>query len=592
MFGLDWATSERRYRVVVDRDLVIPLSDGTELVGDVFRPDTSEAVPVIAGFHPYNNEFQTSPVFPEGFSLQRGWMESGDPTFFARRGYAHGIFNVRGTGKSGGWYQAMGPQESADVAEAIGWLAAQEWSTGDVGLFGISYFAWLQIQTAMREPPALRAIFAPFGATDFYRDFLYHGGILSYRFLVGWKDKLDGLRYRSWYAARHGHEAFSRAAAAALEDDEIAAVPELVAALRDPIGSNALVADVVLCPLDTDWWEERRVDYSHTGVPAYLGACWGLNGLHLPAAFRSFERWEGPRVLLVGPDVYLDRPLYQLQYESLRWFDHWLKGIDTGMLREPPVRLFVAGTGRWRTADRWPLPETRWTPFYLHSGGLLSEHDTFASDTATSFEDSPFVHGAGRFATPELVEETELLGPAVMDLYLSTTDSDALVMVAIFVVDVDGGEREISRGWLRASQRALCPRRSRPWAPYHLHEQRQPLVDGEIFRLQVEIAGVSARLHPGQRLAVVLKLADDEPPPDPLRATGFGHLQRQAAALVRIHHDEEHASALVLPVVEGNVLGTFISGGRLPRGPKPIPTAKIVKLKSTSAPGPGPAGDG
>ncbi|MGH9296596.1 MAG: CocE/NonD family hydrolase, partial [Acidimicrobiales bacterium] len=298
MFSTTWSASERRYKVRVERDVAIPVAPGVELVGDLFLPETDEPVPVIAGFHPYNNEFQTAPLMPAGFSLQRGWMESGDPYFFARRGYAHGIFNVRGTGKSTGLYQAMGPRESADVAEAVSWLASQQWSTGNVGLFGISYFAWLEIQTAMLEPPALKAIFAPFGATDFYRDFLYHGGILSYRFLLGWKDKLDGLSYESWYLERHGKEEFEAALRAALADDEIAAVPGLVAALSHPEGANALVADVVLNPLDTEWWDERRVDYLHTSVPAYLGACWGLNGLHLPAAFRSFEAWKGPKRLL------------------------------------------------------------------------------------------------------------------------------------------------------------------------------------------------------------------------------------------------------------------------------------------------------
>jgi uncharacterized protein len=161
MFGRDWATSPRRYAVLAERDVRIPLPDGTILVGDVFRPDTSEPVPVIAGFHPYNNEFQTGPIRPEGFSIQRGWIEAGDPYFFARRGYAHGIFNVRGTGKSTGLYQAMGPLEAADVAHAVGWLAERPWCTGTVGLFGISYFAWLQIQVAMLAPVArgdLRAV--------------------------------------------------------------------------------------------------------------------------------------------------------------------------------------------------------------------------------------------------------------------------------------------------------------------------------------------------------------------------------------------------------------------------------------------------
>ena len=583
MYGSDWRTSPRRFEVVVERDVAIPLSSGDELVGDLFRPDTDEPVPVVAGFHPYNNEFQTAPITPEGFSLQRGWMESGDPYFLARRGYAHGVFNVRGTGKSTGWYQLMGPREAADVAEAVEWLAGREWSGGSVGLFGISYFAWLQLQVAQLAPPSLKAIFAPFGATDFYRDFLYHGGILSYRFLLGWKDKLDGLRYKSWYEERHGHEAFEQALDRALGDDELAAVPGLVAALSHPVGSNALVADVVLSPFDDDFWAERRVSYAETSVPAYLGACWGLNGLHLPAAFRSFARWKGPSRLLVGPDVYLDRPFYQLQYETLRFFDHFLVGNDTGLMDEPRATLFVGRTGRWRRSDVWPLPETRWTPFYLHEGAVLSEREPPNDMPAsTSFEDSPFLHGEATFTTPRFVEETEILGPSSVVLHLSTTDKDALVFVSLFAVDREDDEQELARGWLRASQAEPDTEHSTEIAPRHLHRRRNPLEPGRVYRLEVEISGVSARFEPGERLGLRIKLADDEPPPDPLRATGFGHLCRQTASRCTIHHDDRHPSAVLLPVTDGNVLGTFLSGGELPVGNGPIPTAKITRVKRPS----------
>ncbi len=580
MFGPDWTLSPRRYDVATDADVRIPLPDGNSLAGFIVRPVTAEPVPVIAGFHPYSNEFQTGPLMPEGFSRQRGWMESGDPAFFARRGYAHGVFNVRGTGQSSGYYQAMGPLEARDAASAVQWLAGQPWCSGAVGTFGISYFAWLQVQTAMLRPPGLRCIFAPFGATDFYRDFLYHGGILSYRFLTGWRHNLDGLRYRSWFADRHGEPAFSAAVAQALADDEIAAVPELVACLRSPTGPAAFVTDIVLARFDTDFWAERRVSYADTSVPAYLGACWGLDGLHLAGALRSYSSWQGPRKLIVGPDVYLDRPLYQLQYEALRWFDHWLKGNDTGLLDEPSARFFLAG--RWREAQSWPLPSTRWTPFYLHGSGLLSEHEFFLADSSSAFEDSPFRHGSLAFLSPPLVEETELLGPAVLDVYVSSTDSDALLMVSVLGVDPDGTEQHLARGWLRASQAAEGPG-SRPWAPHHEHLGRAPLAPGEVRRLRIGFAGLGACLRPGQRIGLRIKAADDEDPPDPLRAVAYGHVCRQNVALITVHHRDEHPSALYLPVTAGNILGTFLSGGHLPPVAGPIPYAKIQRQKGDSA---------
>jgi hypothetical protein len=580
VFGRDWALSPRRFGVRADRGVRIPLPDGEVLVGDVFRPDTAGPVPVIAGFHPYNNEFQAEPIMPTGFSVQRGWLESGDPYFFARRGYAHAVVNVRGTGKSTGLYQAMGPLEARDVAHAVEWLAEQSWCTGKVGLFGISYFAWLQIQAAMLAPPSLAAIFAPFGATDFYRDFLYHGGIFSWRFLSHWKDKFDGLRYESWYRARHGDDAYQAAIAAALADEEIAALPPIAACLANPAGANAFVTDIVLARTDSEFFAERRVDYTSTSVPGYFGACWGLHGLHLPGAFRSFGHWQGPKKLLVGPPLYLDRPFYQLHHEALRWFDHWLKGNDTGFLGEAPVRLFVPGTGQWREAADWPLPQTRWTEFYLHSGGLLSEHDSWPADRATVLQDSPFAHGEAVFRTPPLVETTEIIGPMVLQLFASTTDTDALFFVTVSAEDAGGPATELTRGWLRASQAATDPARSLPWLPYHRHDRREPVQPGQVRRYDIPIVPAACRLLPGQRLRLRIKAADDEPPADMVLGTALGHVSRQGAALITVHHGEDHPSALLVPVTSGNLLGTFVSGGVLSATAETVPAAKIARQKA------------
>ncbi|HWG60419.1 MAG TPA: CocE/NonD family hydrolase [Streptosporangiaceae bacterium] len=580
MFATRWALSPREYEVDVHEDVAVPLPDGTELVGRLYRPATSSPVPLILGFHPYSNEFQSGPVYPAGFGLQRGWMESGDPVFYARRGYAHGIFNVRGTGKSGGTFDFMGPQEADDVVNAIEWLAAREWCDGNVGMFGVSYFSRVALQAADRRPPSLKAIFAPFGLTDIYRDLVYHGGILSHGFVSGWRDKLDGLRYQSIFRRLHGDQAYERARAQALADDELMAVPALRDALENPTGPrNEFLADLLLERLDGDLYAGRRLGYENADVPAFLGACWGLYGLQLPAAFRNFERWKGPKKLLIGPPYYLDRPLYQLQYESLRWFDHWLKGNDTGFLAEPAVRLFMSDTGGWKEADCWPLPQTRWTSFYLHEDGLLSEHEMWDWETASGFVDSPFAHGGLTFLTPELIERTEVIGPAVLDLQLSTSDSDVLVFASLFALRRDGSEEELSRGWLRGSQRAPDTGRSRPFAPEHLHQRRDPLVPGQIYRLEVAIAPFGRALLPGERLGLRIKAADDEPRPDPLRATGFGHVSRQTAARVTVHHSPQRPSCLLVPVVSGNYVGTYLSGGRLEM-PGPLPLAKIQRLKA------------
>ncbi|HEY3752083.1 MAG TPA: CocE/NonD family hydrolase [Pseudonocardiaceae bacterium] len=579
MFGKNWELSARRFDVVVEEDFEVPLADGNVLVGRMFRPVTDEPVPLLVGFHPYNNEFQFGPIKPVGFGLQRGWMEAGDPYFFARRGYAHGVFNVRGTGKSSGEFQFMGPTEADDAAEAIGWLAGQSWCTGNVGLFGVSYFSRLAIHVAMREPPALKAIFAPYGLTDIYRDLAYHGGILSYGFLVGWREKLDALRYSSLVRDRVGEEAYRAGVAALLQDDDVCAVPPLKAALENP-GSrhNAFLVDILLNAQDSEFFAQRRVDYRATSVPAFFGACWGIYGLQLTSAFRNWEKWRGPKKLMIGPALYLDRPLYQLQYHSLRWFDHWLLGNDTGFMDEDAVELFMPGLGAWQTATEWPLPETKWTPFYLHDEALLSEHELWDHETSTSFADSPFHRGNATFLSPKLMEKTDLLGPAVFEGHISTSDTEALLFVSMFVLRTDGTEEELSRGWLRASQRALDEEGSEPWLPRHLHASREPLTPGEVYAVKVALAPMAREVQIGERIGLRVKLADDEKPMDPLRATSFGHIHRQTAARLTVHHSPDRASCVLLPITAGNRIGTYLSDGVL-EPPGPIPVAKIQGLK-------------
>ena len=126
---------------------------------------------------------------------------------------------------------------------------------------------------------------------------------------------------------------------------------------------------------------------------------------------------------------------FQFQFEALRWFDHWLKGIDTGFMKEPPVKLFVMGTNQWREAEHWPLPETKWMPFYLHEDKLLSEHEHWPNEACDSFEDSPWQRGSLEYYSPSLVEDTEVIGPIVLNLYASTTDEEVLWLGSLRAID-------------------------------------------------------------------------------------------------------------------------------------------------------------
>ena len=562
MFTRTWSISERKYDVAVDRDVIVEMSDGVKLSGDIYRPEASGRFPVILGISPYNKHLQSPPMRPVGFTPPRGFMESGDPNYFVRRGYVHANFNVRGTGYSEGYYQFNGALEVEDVAELIAWLAEQPWSDGNVGMFGVSYFAKLAKGVATRGAPQLKAIFAPYSANDWYRHVWYHGGILTGRFISHWRFSAHRLRYRSVIREEEGEDAFQQALDAARRDDELMAVPALREALMNPEpDANALLVDILLHPLDGPWWHERYVDGEPGDVPAYLGACWGNYALHLPGAFDAWRTWRGAKKLLIGPGVYLDRPLYQLQAEAVRWFDHWLKGVDTGIMNEPPIRCFIPPQGEWRALEDWPPPEARWMEFYLHERGVLSEHEHWPNEGVDNLDESPFEHGELTYDTPPLVEPTEILGPSVLTLFISCTGTDALIHATLLVIDAEGGERELTRGWLRASQRKLDLEASTRWEPVLAHTEREPLTPGKIYELKIPIVATGRLVRAGERIALRIKGADDEPATSGLEGIARNHLTVTRPIRVTVHRNAEYPSRLDLPITRGNVIGTFFSGG-------------------------------
>jgi len=262
--------------------------------------------------------------------------------------------------------------------------------------------------------------------------------------------------------------AFNQKIEEALQDPEINIHPELVAVLNNPDeGGNMVIAEYLVNYLDTEHYKEKSVRNTPAQIPGYFGGCWGMHSLHLPGDIQSFENWAGPRRLTIGPPYYLDRPVYQYADESLRWFDHWLKGVDTGIMDEPPVQLFIQNTGEWKQAEEWPLPETKWTEFYLHKDGLLSEHEFWPDETASTFVESPAEHGDVSFRTPMMVENTEVCGPLVLNIHASTSDTEVLWFVTLFQVDEAGKEQTLTARLAAAApwwRPACCSRRAIGWA--------------------------------------------------------------------------------------------------------------------------------
>ncbi len=564
MFTRNWRTSPRRYEVRIDGDLKIPVSDGVRLDGDLFRPSGPGRFPALLGVHAYDKAMQSTPSRSKAPTVTNGQAEAGDPRFYARRGYAHAIVNVRGTGASEGQYSNYSPREAQDVAEAIEWLAAQPWCDGRVGMFGVSYFAVAAKQAAALAPPSLGAVFAPYGYTDFYRDKFYHGGILAKTFLLGWSRVLDRPRTTSWTRTNLTDAEYADRLEAARADRELSADPALAQALATPdSGPHRLICDILLNSLDGPYWHERNPKIDDVAAPMLLGADWGMFGLHLPGDLRAWSRITAPKRMIVGPSIYLDRPVYQYAYESLRWFDQWLKDEDTGAMDEAPVRLFVPGSGgRWKSTTDWPPPETRWHPFYLHQGGLLSEHDHWPREGASSYEDNIYNdRGSLAFSTPRFVEETEIIGPAVLTVYGSTTARELLWFASLWAVSEDGSQRLLTRGWLRGSMRAVRED-GPPWEAQHPHDRREPLEPDEIYEFRIALAPTANLFHPGDRMVLKISSSDTDPITSPTDFISAGHLLRSDPSWVTVFHNEDHPSRLDVPIASGNLVGTFLSGGQ------------------------------
>jgi predicted acyl esterase len=567
MYTIQSQTSPRQYEPLFGRNVSIPVRAGFDIDAHIVRPDAPGRFPAIVSIHPFENDRQFEPIIPKAINSQDVVLEGGDFNFYVRRGYVIVMCNARGTGRSGGEFEHMGNGLIEDYYDVIEWVARQPWCSGKVASFGTSYFSMTAKRVAELKPPSLTTVFAPFGVTDQYRQAIFQGGIFAFVFHQFWLKKLSNLRVSKAWRERIGHDEFNRRVAIALKDPEISIHPQLVNVLESPDeGGNMLIVEYILNQLDTDLYKDKSPSYTTSlDIPGYFGGCWGMHMLHLPGDIESFERWSGPKRLTIGPPYYLDRPVYQYQEESLRWFDHWLKGIDTGIMNDPPVRLFIQNSGEWKSANQWPLPETRWIEFYLHRDGLLSEHELWPDEDSSGFVESPTEHGSLVFRTPPMVENTEICGPLALNLFASTTDTEVLWFVTLFQEFGEGTEQILTRGWLRGSQRQVDPARSKPWQPYHPHDRREPLAAGQVYEFNIAIVATGVLLKAGMRLGLRIKATDrDAQAADFLDNHAYGHLWRETTASITVMHNNRYPSHLLVPVTRGNLLGTFMSGGKMP----------------------------
>lgn len=473
--------SPPRYRVFPEYAKRLKMRDGVELAYDVFRPAApGEKFPALLSWSPYTRQVQhtDAPI---------GQNEAGLTEFWVPRGYAQVIADVRGSNDSGGSWDHWGPEEQADLKEMIEFIAGQPWCNGKVGMVGCSYFGMSQLLAAGQQPGGLAAIFPYDAMTDLYRDAYYHGGIYSNwgRF---WFTSLMFLNHTSGRVA-------------------------------DLSGFNYHFNRILSGRdyLDGPYFQERSAWplLGKVEVPVYFGCDWKFFGLHLRGAFSG---WEGvpaatPKKMFIGPQPLPRRPFGVYHFEALRWYDHYLKGMDTGVWEGGPVHLWIQGENTWRDEREWPLARTAWRELYL-SGEHLTQNPGPAGERRYTMVPGTREAKKGEpklvFRTEAFPKPAEITGPLALYLRASSDQDDTDWFVFLFDEGPDGSRTLLTRGHLRASHRALDPARSKRWQPWHPHDRLDPVPAGEAVEYAVEIIPTCNLFREGHRLRLELSSCDPD----------------------------------------------------------------------------------
>ncbi len=564
--------------MILDKDVAVPMRDGAELRANVFRPDEPGRFPVLITLGPYGKDVHIRQFMPAAWELIRTRhpeilaqssgkylvFETPDPEAWTPHGYVVVKVDSRGAGKSAGFLDVNSPAEYRDFYDAIEWAGTQPWSSGKVGLLGISYYAAGQWMVASLRPPHLAAILPWQGTCDFYRDRTRQDGIFASGFIASWWP-------RSVLRGQHGN---SDSPFLDIDTGKRTTGPESFTA--DELAANRVdyPASILAHPLLDDWYRARNPRLETIDLPALVVANWGGLGLHLRGTIAGYlDIASRQKRLKVQSGSYFvtfwhpDNVALQR-----RFFDRFLKGLDNDFEREPAVEVELRSVNdrvaRTVTGEAWPLPQTRWTRLHLDAGSrtLLGE----APEVPSSLTYEALGEGV-TFTTAPLEAGVEFAGPIVLHLAVSSSTPDMDVFATLRAFAPDGSEVTfrsavepkcpVSQGWLRVSHRRPDARATE-WRPIHAHDAASPLRPGEVYAIAVEIWPASLALPKGYRLALTVAGRDFEraDEPGPFRGSGF-FLHQDArdrpphvfGGRHSLHTGGERQSYLLLPVIDGTL---------------------------------------
>ena len=579
-------------QVTVDFDVPAQMRDGVVLRANVYRPVGEGQWPVLLTRLPYGKDL------PLGIALM-------DPTQVARKGYVVVVQDTRGRSASEGEWDPM-RREILDGEDSVAWAAQLPSSNGNVGMYGISYFGFTQWATAIQHPTVLKAIIPVMTWNDPLNGVLFRNGAFELGTAASWQLMMgiDVLlrRYRGDPDPRN----FGRALY--MLTKEMDALPQqgywsLPLKEFGPLKRNDVSPaffESIVSPMDREQTAPLTILGKHEQVTVPTFNIGGWYDIFLKDTIENFRimRTQGstPEArqskLLIGPWAHgvVTNPIGELDFGfasgaalidlridfvslQLRWFDTFLKGIDTGMLNEAPIKLFVMGANVWRDENEWPLARAVETHYYLHSqghantlhgDGELSTHmpEKEQTDAYVYDPDKPvIVHGGALLMTPEfrpgpfdqrsvesredvlvystpvLEQDVEVTGPVTVHLWAISSAPDTDFVARLVDVHSDGYAQNLTDGILRA--------RYRNFAQSGGEELIEP---GKAYEYEIDLWATSNLFKKGHRLDVT---SSNFPRWDRNPNTGhaFGEDSEVVVAQQTILHDAEHPSYIVLPLV-------------------------------------------
>src|SRR5215831_13801865 len=509
----------------VDWDAPILMDDGVVLRADIFRPASEGQYPVILSYGPYAKglAFQegykgnwarlikAAPEVLQGSSnVYQNW-ELVDPEKWVPDGYVCVRIDSRGAGHSPGYLDVWSERETQDLYLCVEWAGTQAWSTGKVGINGISYYAMNQWNVGALRPPHLAAMCIWEGSSDYYRELCRHGGILS--------DFLNSWHPRQVSSVQHG--VGSRGAKSVVTGEYVAGPGTLPA---EELAKNC--ADTPGEPkrrrLFDDYYQKRIAKFEDIEAPLLSAGNWGGMGLHTRGNFEGFLRAGSKQKWLEVHGHTHFTHFYSNYGEALqkKFLGHFLKGENTGWDRQPRVSLNIRHPGEkfdLRAENEWPLARTQWTKYFLQPDGKALSPDTPSQTAALGYD----TKGDGlTFSTPPMINDLEITGPVAAKLWVSSETTDADLFLVLRVLDPEGKEAvfigsndprvPVGLGWLRASHRKLDLQRSLPYRPWHTHDEEWPLPPGEPVEFDIEIWPTSIVVPSGYRIALTVRGKDYE----------------------------------------------------------------------------------